>query len=71
MDDATTQWAFPTNMEVGEYQGNGLVGLVFYYKLCASEPEEFQQRYVLTIEQTKAVASHLLAAADHIEKSSM
>ena len=71
MDDATTRWVFPTDMVVGEYQGKALVGLVVTYKLFASDLEEFQQRYVLTIEQTKAIAYDLLGAAEHIEKSSI
>ena len=62
MDGATIRHVFPILSEVGVYRPSNLVLLHLTYKLSADEPEEFQQHYVLTIEQATAIADQLLDA---------
>ena len=62
MNDDTTRYVFLTHIEVGIAPRQGVVGLILRYKLSASEPEEFQQRYGLTIQQAETIANDLLLA---------
>ena len=66
MNDDTTRYVFPTHMEVGIAPRQGVVGLILRYKLSPDEPEEFQQRYGLTIQQAEAIAKALLEAAQEL-----
>ena len=68
MSDDTTRYVFPTHMEVGIAPRQGVVGLILRYKLSASEPEEFQQHYGLTIEQAEAIANDLLWAVRELSR---
>ena len=58
---------FPTRLEIGIAPRQGVVGLSFWYKLSPDEPEEFQQRYALTIEQATSIGQNLLDAVRKLE----
>ena len=66
MSDDTTRYVFPTRLEIGIAPRQGVVGLSFWYKLSPDEPEEFQQRYALSIEQATSIAQGLLASAQEL-----
>ena len=65
--DNTTRYVFPTKLGVGIAPRQGVVGLIVKYKLSASEPEEFEQRYALAIEQAKSIAQDLLEAVEEMQ----
>ena len=66
LSDDTTRYVFPTEMVIGIAPHQGLVGLSLRYKLSPDEPEEFQQRYALTIEQATTIAKRLLGAVQEL-----
>ena len=66
MSDDTTRYVFPIEMEIGIAPRQGVVSLSLRYKLSADEPEEFRQRYALTIEQATTIAKRLLEAAQEL-----
>ena len=66
MNDDTTRYVFPSQMEIGIAPRQGVVTLSLRYKLSPDEPEEFQQRYALTIEQATTIANRLLEAAQEL-----
>ena len=66
LNDYTTRHVFPTEMVIGIEPRQGLVSLSLRYKLCPDEPEEFQQRYALTIEQATTIAKRLLEAVQEL-----
>ena len=67
MSDDTTRYVFPTQIEIGLAPRQGVVSLSLRYKLSPDEPEGFQQRYALTIEQATYIAESLLEAAQELE----
>ena len=68
MSDDTTRYVFPTQVEVGISRSQEVVGIIVKYKLSASEPEEFQQHYGLTIEQAETIANDLLWAVRELSR---
>ena len=66
MSDDTTRHVSPIEMKIGIAALEGLVSLSLRYKLSPDEPEEFQQRYALTIDQATTIAKGLLGAVQEL-----
>ena len=67
--DNTTRFVFPTGLMVAVAREANLILLSLTYKLSPDEPEEFQQRYAMDIEQATSLGNHLLEAAQDLTDS--
>ena len=59
--DNTTRFVRLTRIEIGGAVGSELVLLSLFYKLSPDDPEEYQARFALTIEEAEGISSNLSA----------
>ena len=66
--DNTTRFVFPTRTVIGKAVGQDLVFLIISYKLTPDDPEEFEVRFALTIEQAESISNGLSAAIQEVNR---
>ena len=60
--DNTVRLVRPTRSEIGRAKGTDFVVLGLFYKLSPEDPEEFQARFALTVQQATSIVEDLAAA---------